>query len=241
MVNITSIEAGSFAIRYSINQVTNIQGISKIIVIIDSIHSTQRIFNILHYPFQTHSMSILKELRKFFVQNHGNSIKFQKYPSQYNWLLHKVVDKKTKLFKSIPQYPCKLSQNFSKKSKCNKILLLWKITFQALDLKRQQFLDLYNEDNNLLEPLYARDSVQFKYFGHSNFLYARATRAITNHTPIGEYKLRFFPQEDFSCLCGNCPIKTRHHICMSVEDIMSIGVIECLNTNNFIFLLFLFF
>jgi len=76
MVNITSMEAGSFAIRCGINQVTNIQGISKIIVIIDSIYFTQRIFNILHYPFQFHSVSILKELRKFFVQNHGNSIKF---------------------------------------------------------------------------------------------------------------------------------------------------------------------
>ena len=205
-------ETRSFAIRCGINQATNIQGISKIIVIIDSIHSTQRIFNISHHPFQIHSVSILKELRKFFVQIHGNSIKFWKYSSQCNQLLHKVIDKKTKLFKSIPQYLCKLSQDFSKKIKCNKILLLWKMTFQALDLKRQQFLNLYNEDNNLLEPLYARGSVQFKHFRHSNSLCARAMRAITNHASIGEYRLRFFSQEDFSCLCDNYPIKTRHHI-----------------------------
>jgi len=157
-------------------------------------------------------MSILKELRRFFVQNHGNSIKFWECPSQYNWLLHKVVDKETKLFKPLPQYLCKSSWDFSKKSKYNEILSPWKMTFQALDLKGQQFLDLYNEDNNPLEPLYARGGAWLKYFGHSNSLCARAMRAITNHAPIGEYRLRFFPREDFSCLCGNCPIETRCHI-----------------------------
>ena len=41
---------------------------------------------------------------------------------------------------------------------------------------------------------------------------ARATRAITSHAPIGEYRLRFFRSEDFSCLCGSYPIETRCHI-----------------------------
>jgi len=39
VVNITSIEAKLFTIRCGINQATNIQGISKIIVITDSIYS----------------------------------------------------------------------------------------------------------------------------------------------------------------------------------------------------------
>ena len=39
VVNVTSIEAKLFAIRYSINQATNIQGILKIIIVTDSIHS----------------------------------------------------------------------------------------------------------------------------------------------------------------------------------------------------------
>ena len=38
-VNVISIEAKLFAIRYGINQATNIQGILKIIVVTDSIHS----------------------------------------------------------------------------------------------------------------------------------------------------------------------------------------------------------
>ena len=37
-------------------------------------------------------------------------------------------------------------------------------------------------------------------------------RVITNHAPIGEYRLRFFLWEDFSCLCSNYPIKLKQHI-----------------------------
>ena len=51
-----------------------------------------------------------------------------------------------------------------------------------------------------------------KFFGYSNSLYVRVTRAITNYALINEYRLRFFPQEDFSCPYGVYPIETRRHI-----------------------------
>ena len=86
------------------------------------------------------------------------------------------------------------------------------MTFQASDLKGHQFLNLYDGDNNLLEPSYAKGSTWLKYFGHSNSLCARTMRTIVNHAPIGKYRLRFFPREDFSCPCGNYPIETRCHI-----------------------------
>ena len=37
-------------------------------------------------------------------------------------------------------------------------------------------------------------------------------RAIINHALIGEYCLRFFSKEDFSCPYSSYPIETRHHI-----------------------------
>ena len=51
-----------------------------------------------------------------------------------------------------------------------------------------------------------------KYFGSSNLLYARATHAITNYTPISEYQLRFFLRENFAYLCGIYPIEIRCHV-----------------------------
>ena len=43
-------------------------------------------------------------------------------------------------------------------------------------------------------------------------LCARATRAILNHAPIGEYRQRFFPAECTQCPCGHCQVETRRHI-----------------------------
>ena len=59
--------------------------------------------------------------------------------------------------------------------------------FQVSDLKGRNFLDLVDNDNNILELTYSKGSTWLQHFGHLNTLYARATRAITNHAPIGEY------------------------------------------------------
>ena len=37
-------------------------------------------------------------------------------------------------------------------------------------------------------------------------------RAIMNYTPIGKYRLRFFPREEFKYLCRLYPIKSKYHI-----------------------------
>ena len=83
------------------------------------------------------------------------------------------------------------------------------MTFQASDLRGSQFLDLVNDDNNLIKPSYINSGSWLKHFRHSNSL---CIRAIVNHTPIGEYRLRFFPREEFKCLYSLYPIKSRHHI-----------------------------
>ena len=86
------------------------------------------------------------------------------------------------------------------------------MTFQASDLKGKQFLNLLNDNNNIIEPSYARGGSWLKVFNHSNSLCMHASCAITYHAPIGEYRLIFFSREEFKCLCGSYPIKSRHYI-----------------------------
>ena len=86
------------------------------------------------------------------------------------------------------------------------------MTFQVLDLKEKYFLDLLNSNDNIIELSYIKSGSWLKFFGYFNSLYARVSRAITNHAPIGEYRLRFFPREEFRCLCRLYPIETRCHI-----------------------------
>jgi len=212
VVHVMSTEAELFTIRYGINQATSHNENLKIIIITDSIHATKKIFNPLSHSYQVHAASILSELYNFFLHHQVNSIEFWECPSHYNWALHKVVDKETKDFNPIPLFPCKMFWDFSKKRECDNIANRWKMTFQVSNFKGKQFLNLLDSDDNIIEPLYIKDGSWLKFFGHSNSLCARASRVITNHAPIGEYRLRFFPREEFKCLCGLYPIGTRCHI-----------------------------
>jgi len=209
---VTSTEVELFAIRCGINQACSINNISKIIVVTDSIHVAKKIFNSESHPFQLHTTAILHELQEFFNFNHVNSIEFWECPSRLKWRLHHDVDKDSKSFHPTPTYPCKISWDFCKKTDSDDIINQWKMTFQASEGKGKHFLDLLDNDLNPIEPSYTKGGSWLQMFGHSNSLCARATRAITNHAPIREYRLRFFPSLDFLCPCNNYPIESRRHI-----------------------------
>ena len=112
----------------------------------------------------------------------------------------------------MPLFPYKMSWDFSKKKECDDISNRWKITFQTSDLKGSQFLDLLDDNDNIIKPSYIKEEAWLKFFGHFNSLCTKASRVITNHTPMGEYRLRFFPREKFQCPCGSYPIESRWHI-----------------------------
>ena len=178
----------------------------------DSIHAAKKIFNSKSHPFQSHTAVILSKLWDFFNLNHDNSIEFWECPSCLKWRFHHDVDKDSKLFYPIPTYPCKISWDFCKKTNSEDIINQWKMMFQASDGKGNQFLDLLDDDFNPIELSYTKGGPWLQVFGHSNSLCACATRAITNHAPIGKYRLRFFPSKDFLCPCNNYPIESRRHI-----------------------------
>jgi len=134
-VHITSTEAELFAIRCGINQALNLDNVSKVIVITNSIHVARKIFELSVHPYQVQSAAILSDLCKFFMCHKNNSIEFWEYPSCLKWHLHNGVNKETKTFNPIPLFLCKISWDFSKKSKSNTILKVWKIMFQASNLK----------------------------------------------------------------------------------------------------------
>ena len=211
-VLITSMEAELFTIRYGINQAMNFNNIAKIIVVTNSIHVARKIFNPSVHPYQIQSAAILSELHNFFNCHEDNTIEFWECLSNLKWCFYDKVDKETKTFNLTPLYLCKSSWEFSKKSESNDILNTWKMMFQASESKGNQFLDLLDDNDNIIEPSYVKGRPWLKTFGHSNSLCAYATRAIMNHASTGEYRLRFFPREDFECPCGLYPIELRHHI-----------------------------
>jgi len=63
------------------------------------------------------------------------------------------------------------------------------MTFQAFEEKGKNFLKLLDNDLNVIELSYVKGGPWLQLVGHSNLLCAQATRAISNHIPIREYKL----------------------------------------------------
>ena len=186
---VTSSEAELFAIRCGINQACLLNNVSKIVVVTDSIHMAKKIFDTESHPFQIHSAAILNNLQNFFIANNSNSIEFWECPSRLKWRFHHEVDKDSKSFVVMPSYLSKISWEFCKKSDSDELIKLWKMTFQASEGKGKNFLDLLDNDLNIVKPFYAKGGPWLQLVGHSNLLCARATRAITNHAPIGEYRL----------------------------------------------------
>ena len=102
--------------------------------------------------------------------------------------------------------------DYSRKIKCDNILNTWKMTFQASDGKGRQFLNLLDDNFNVIEPSYAKEDPWLQLFRYSNSLCTYAMRAIINHALIGEYRLRFFLNKEFKYPCRTYPIKSRRHI-----------------------------
>ena len=153
---VISSEAELFAIRCGINQAWSLNNVSKIIVVTDSIHVAKKIFDSGLHLFQIHSATILNNLRKFFIANDSNSIEFWECPSKLKWKLHHAVDKDSKSFVVMPSFPSKISWEFCKKSDSDKPIKLWKMTFQASDGKGKNFLELLDDDLNIVEPSYIK-------------------------------------------------------------------------------------
>ena len=64
--------------------------------------------------------------------------------------------------------------------------------FQASNDKERNFLELLDDNFNIIKPMYLKRESWLKHLDYSNSLYARATRTIVNYAPISKYWSRFF-------------------------------------------------
>jgi len=207
-MNATSIKAKFFTTRCGINHAVQLQDISCIIIITDAIPAAKQIFNISIHLYQLHSIAISKD---FFNRNPNNSIAFWDCPNTIKWSLHLLVDKESKHLRIDLILLSKTSWELSKKE-CNTIIDKWQMYFQASEYKERNFLELNSDDHQPICPTYSKGGAWLKHFSLSNSMCVHITRLITNHAPIGEYRLMFFPKELFVCMCGDYPIEMRRHI-----------------------------
>ena len=98
--------------------------------------------------------------------------------------------------------------------------------FQALDGKGNQFLNLLDDNYCFIEPFYVKGGPWLQSFRHSNSLCVRASRAITNHAPIGEYGLDFSLGKNLNAHAVCIPSNLGDIFSMIAQDLMAIGIRE---------------
>ena len=95
---------------------------------------------------------------------------------------------------------------------CSKSVLsyldTWRIAFNCPTVQECHFLTLRDKNHKPLQPSYSKGGSWLTHIGQSVILCARATRAILNHAPIGEYRQHFFPAECTQCPYGHCQVET---------------------------------
>lgn len=169
----------------------------------------------LTYLFILTNFTLLQSqwtLGNFLNKDPNNLIMFWDCPDSIKWSLYLMVNKELKCCKIDPILLSKTSWKFSWKEECNSIIHRWQITFQAMDHKERNFLYLNNDKEQHIWLNYSKKKVWLKYFGLLNSICVYIMRLITNHTPIGKYRLRFFTKESISCLYKNYPIEMRRYI-----------------------------
>ena len=102
------------------------------------------------------SIVIVKDHKTFFNKNPLNTIEFWEYPSDAKWSHYMEVDKEIKQFNLISCFPFKTSWDFSKKEESDDIIKNWQMTFQVLDFKSTHFLELLNDNLNIIKLTYVK-------------------------------------------------------------------------------------
>ena len=122
IVNIMLTKAKLFVIECGINQASHLLNTKRIVIISDFIHMAKFFFDSSVHLYQIYLAAILYKLRKL------------------------IVDKETKKFDLILILLCKYFWDFSRKNKCDNILNVLKIHFQASDDKGQHSLKLCDDN-----------------------------------------------------------------------------------------------
>jgi len=98
--------------------------------------------------------------------------------------------------------------------------------FQASDAKSKWFLDFLDDNLQPLKLLYSNGGSWLKYFGHSNSLCTRASRAIINHALLENINLDSFLMKNLSVHAGNILLKQDNISLISVKGLITIGILD---------------
>jgi len=205
------------AICTGLTSAMEIDSIHDITVITDSIAAAKKILESKVNLLQNMFILLASAIKTFLSKDGRNKICFWYYSSKAKWPRYKLVDDQVKASSCAPTFPSKESHLFSKKKECNNILCKWQTYFTKSLKKGHYFLNFEDEKERVIKLTYAKEDLWLPVIGFTNSLCAHFTCMTTGHTPIGEYRQRFFPHLPTSCPCDKAKVQTQEHIVMECD------------------------
>ena len=157
----------------------------------------------------------INEILRDYLATSSSTLTFRYCPSHSGIEGNERADRLTRLGAAIApvSLPRILLSNFIN-DYTKRMALHWRILFSTTSFKGRQWLPIRHK-KKVLKPIIRNKATTNFFFNISNNdigMLSRMACALTNHAPIGEYRMRFYP--DFDPLCPACPlhVQTRKHV-----------------------------
>jgi len=165
------------------------------------------------YSGQGTSLVVCSALCQWFLDDPWWIVHLWHVPSKKEWKMHHEAHKAMKAAQIPLRLGCRVLFDIIQVAKKVVYYKEWHCEFSVLGNQSRNFLKLVGLNEKPFKPMSIKGGAWslFLVVG-SNYLTARACRAMVSHPPIGKYHLHFHPEELTKCWCPFCSLQTKDHI-----------------------------
>src|SRR5207302_9708000 len=145
-----------------------------------------------------------------------HNIHFIYTPSKLEWDIHHEAHCLAKNHKVRITRRTSSTLDYARKKTVARMLDEWNRLIRTPNYCGHQFIH-HNHAGLPMRPTHIKGGPWLETIGTSNSHTARMTRSLTNHAPIGEYRMRFKIHGQLWCDCNAYIVQKRYHILHTCE------------------------
>jgi Reverse transcriptase-like len=206
-------EVERFALQLGISAAVS-RGCQRLVVFSDSMPAVETLLDTSPQSGQIFSLDACKALRPWFAGDGGRSLTMWHVPSRWEWGVHKKAhDAAASVKISVGARP-RTSRDFWVAEVDTHSSRDSHSRFSEPSYRGQNFLDLEgSKKNSSLLPSTLKGGPWLRAMGTETSSFARLCRCVTNHAPLGAYRMRFNIAGPVACECLlDVPVQTRDHV-----------------------------
>ena len=214
---VTAPDAELHAIGIAVGRMGSMEDSVRMTIFTDSMAAANRALDPSVHSGQTHSLAVVRILSRWLSGDPRRTAHFVEVPSSFEWGPQRQAhDFARGLAVAMGRNPWR-SLDFVRKQVTTRALSDWQTQFkESSSYRGKNFLELQSLDGEMLLPTYAKGGTWLPKIKGDTALFARATRCILSHAPLGEYYERFNIDAPHACRCGQ--FQTRRHLLQFCEE-----------------------